>query len=641
MKRNKIALIIAMIFFVLITMYSAWNDLSSDQNQLDNVTLVEEYLYQIAEINNVITELQRERGLTAIYQATPNEQALAVLRKQYLATIEVINAASTTVDLSAVLKQRMMLQSSDLMQLGKQSTFEAYTLLIQKLLFRSEELVFNTHNTEIKNSLITYHLLNNIQENSGQLRAKISSLLATKPKTLKNHQELIAHRAIQHLLLTKSQMHLSENMETVFKTIQEEDCMHQTDLIVKTVIMGGVEKVILTPMQWFKLSSCAVDTIHNAAYESLKLIQVDVLSIKEEAKNALIQHLTFWLGGAFTLIVLFTIALKRSKEVNQKHQLLENYKDAIDYSTIVSKTDKNGYIIYVNDAFCDISGYKTDELLNRPHNIVRHPDMPKEFFEVMWDTLKKGSKWNGIVKNLKKDGSTYWVDASISPIFDVKGELVEYIAIRRNITDIILLNEEIRNTQSELIYRMGEAVESRSKESGHHVQRVAHYSKLLAQLAGVKHDECEIIFSASTMHDVGKLSIPDNILLKAGELTSEEWKIMRTHAEIGYKILEGSERPLLKMAATVAYEHHEHYDGNGYPRGLQGDEISIYGRIVAVADVFDALATDRIYKKAWPLKKIFEHLKEQSGKQFDPKLIEHVLNNLDQFLEIKQKFKDQ
>ncbi len=116
---------------------------------------------------------------------------------------------------------------------------------------------------------------------------------------------------------------------------------------------------------------------------------------------------------------------------------------------------------------------------------------------------------------------------------------------------------------------------------------------------------------------------------------------MQTHAEMGHKILAGSERPLLKMAATVAYEHHEHFDGNGYPRGLQADEISIYGRIVAVTDVFDALATDRIYKKAWPLKDIFEHLKEQSGKQFDPLLIELVLNHLDQFLEIKQKFQDQ
>ncbi|MGB6019971.1 MAG: HD domain-containing phosphohydrolase, partial [Sulfurimonadaceae bacterium] len=261
-------------------------------------------------------------------------------------------------------------------------------------------------------------------------------------------------------------------------------------------------------------------------------------------------------------------------------------------------------------------------------------------FKMMWGDIQQGKKWQGIIKNLKKDGTSYWVDASISPIFDDKRELIEYIAIRRDITDMILLNKEIKETQGELIYRMGEAVESRSKESGHHIQRVAHYSKLLAEVAGLTRDECEIIFAASTMHDVGKISIPDAILLKAGTLTDEEWSIMKTHAETGYKILEGSERPLLKMAATVAYEHHEHFDGNGYPRGLNGKNISIYGRIVAITDVFDALATDRIYKKAWPLKDIFEHLKEQSGKQFDPELIELFLNHLDQFLEIKSKFKD-
>jgi response regulator RpfG family c-di-GMP phosphodiesterase len=205
---------------------------------------------------------------------------------------------------------------------------------------------------------------------------------------------------------------------------------------------------------------------------------------------------------------------------------------------------------------------------------------------------------------------------------------------------MILLNEEIKDTQRELIYRMGEAVESRSKESGHHIQRVAHYSQLLAQLAGLSDEECEIIFAASTMHDIGKISTPDSILLKAGPLTEEEWMVMKTHAEIGYKILQGSNRPLLKVAATVAYEHHEHYDGNGYPRGIKGDAISIYGRIVAIADVFDALLTDRIYKKAWPIEEITAYLQAQSNRQFDPKLIALFVNNADQFVEISNRFEE-
>ena len=640
MIRNKIALFLLMSFFTFMTIYSAWHDMSEDQDQLTNATLVEERLLNISQINIVMNALQKERGLTAIYLAAPNEQFLAALQKQYLTTTHILNAASSRLDLTTLIKRRNTLREQNTHSLGAKEIFKQYTQLIKGLLLQSEYLVFNTHNTRIKNALITYNLLKNIQENAGQLRAKIGTALAAKTLTSQNHQEIIVHNALYHFLMKKAQIHQSNEAGLLLKEMQNKECIHQTHAVIKMVINGSLERVALTPIQWFELSTSTLDSIQNTSGESLKLIQIDALKIKEESKNALTQHLLFWIGGALTLIILFVIAFNRSIELSKKHQQLENYKEAIDYSTIVSKTNKNGIITYVNSAFCDISGYETDELLHRPHNIVRHPEMPKEVFQVMWETLQAGKKWNGIVKNLKKDGTSYWVDASISPIFDVKGEVVEYIAIRRDITDIILLNEEIRNTQSELIYRMGEAVESRSKESGHHIQRVAHYSKLLAQVAGLEHEECEIIFAASTMHDIGKLSIPDAILLKADLLTDEEWSVMKTHAEVGYKILEGSERPLLKMAATVAYEHHEHYDGNGYPRALKAENISIYGRIVAIADVFDALATDRVYKKAWPLKKIFEHLKEQSGKQFDPKLIELFLNHLDQFLEIKSRFKD-
>jgi response regulator RpfG family c-di-GMP phosphodiesterase len=162
----------------------------------------------------------------------------------------------------------------------------------------------------------------------------------------------------------------------------------------------------------------------------------------------------------------------------------------------------------------------------------------------------------------------------------------------------------------------------------------------LAQAAGLSEEECETIFAASTMHDIGKISISDAILLKEEKLNDEEWAIMKTHAEIGYKILEGSERPLLKMAATVAYEHHEHFDGNGYPRGIKGEQITIYGRIVAIADVFDALATKRTYKQAWPPEVTLAYLKARSGKQFDPELIALFVNYFDQFMEIEERFRD-
>jgi PAS domain S-box-containing protein len=642
MKQNKISIVIAVLFFASMTIYSAWNDLSSDQQQLDNAVLVEDRLQHITKINEIITELQKERGLTAIYNADANENITAALLTQRQITTKLLTTAKKTEDIKDIIvKRNKIIQQISTQDLNQTDTFKQYTFLIKRVMEKSGTLVFSTNNSEIKNALILYHLLKNAQENLGNLRAKIGTVLVTKTLTADNYKEIITHNAVYHIQITKVQVHQTFQLEHQLQKMQKLPCVQETFTVVDQLINGSIESITLSPLEWFQLSTCSVNSVVDTAQEHLEQIQINAKLTTQQAESALMQHLLFWVGGGLTLVLLLIISLNRSKELTKKHQLLENYQEAIDYSTIVSKADKNGVITYVNSAFCDISGYDTDELLHRPHNIVRHPDMPKEVFEVMWETLKEGKRWNGIVKNLKKDGTSYWVDASISPIFDENGELLEYISIRRDVTDIILLNEEIRHTQSELIYRMGEAVESRSKESGHHIQRVAHYSKLLAHIAGLNKEECEIIFSASTMHDIGKLSIPDAILLKAESLTDEEWTVMRTHAEVGYKILEGSERPLLKMAATVAYEHHEHFDGNGYPRGLKADEISIYGRIVAIADVFDALATDRIYKKAWPLKEIFEHLKEQSGKQFDPELIELVLNHLDQFLEIKSKFKDQ
>jgi len=142
------------------------------------------------------------------------------------------------------------------------------------------------------------------------------------------------------------------------------------------------------------------------------------------------------------------------------------------------------------------------------------------------------------------------------------------------------------------------------------------------------------------MHDIGKIGISDDILNKPGKLDKNEWDVMRTHSTIGYEILKNSTRPILQAAATVAYTHHEKWDGSGYPIGLKGEEIHIFGRITAIADVFDALGSDRVYKEAWPLEKILDFFKEQKGKHFDPKLIDIFFDNLDEFLKIRDKYKD-
>lgn len=476
----------------------------------------------------------------------------------------------------------------------------------------------------------------------------------------------------------------------------------------------------------------------------------------------------------------FWINIKRiQKEKQKEERLLKEYKNAIDNSTIVSKTNAQGIITYANEQFCTISGYSSSELIGKSHNLVRHPDTPKEVFQELWSTLKQGKMWNGVIKNRKKDGSPYWVNAYIHPIFDLEGKISEYIAIRSDITqihilkenlrralkisdsnfdeayhrskqyeiainesnsvvrvntegkivfvnelfceisgyqeeeildkpfnsfyvhdmdentvqhlvetiqegkiwkgvlknrrkdgsiywvkativpiknsqgaiseymsirsditEVIELHEEIESTQQEIIYHMGEIAESRSQETGNHVRRVSEYAHLLALKYGLDAKESNLIAMASPMHDIGKVGISDAILHKPGKLSAEEWEQMKTHTSLGYAVLKHAKRPILQASATIAKEHHEKYNGTGYPLGLKGQEIHLYARIVAIADVFDALSHDRCYKKAWSDEAIFELFETERGEHFDPELVDIFLSNKDEFLRIRNQLKD-
>lgn len=204
-----------------------------------------------------------------------------------------------------------------------------------------------------------------------------------------------------------------------------------------------------------------------------------------------------------------------------------------------------------------------------------------------------------------------------------------------------ILANEIEETQKEIIFVMGEVGESRSKETGYHVKRVAEYSRILALGYGLSHDEAELIKTASPMHDIGKVAIPDSILKKPGKLTAEEFEVMKTHTTIGYSLLKGSNRRILKAAATIAIEHHERWNGLGYPHGIRGENIHLYGRITAVADVFDALGSDRCYKKAWELDRILELFRVERGEHFDPKLVDVFFDCLDEMLKIRDRYQDE
>ncbi len=212
--------------------------------------------------------------------------------------------------------------------------------------------------------------------------------------------------------------------------------------------------------------------------------------------------------------------------------------------------------------------------------------------------------------------------------------------VKEKTKELYKLNEELEQTQREVIFTMGAIGERRSKETGNHVKRVALYSEVLAKYYGLPQQEIELLKEASPMHDIGKIAIPDEILNKPARFTPEEFEKMKQHAILGYEMLQHSHRALLQAASIIASQHHEKWDGTGYPNHLKGEEIHIYGRITALADVFDALGTKRVYKKAWSDEEIFTLIKEQRGKHFDPKLVDIFFENLDEILQIRTKLAD-
>lgn len=204
--------------------------------------------------------------------------------------------------------------------------------------------------------------------------------------------------------------------------------------------------------------------------------------------------------------------------------------------------------------------------------------------------------------------------------------------------DNIFLNNEIVDTQKEVIFTLGEIVETRSKETANHVRRVAEYSYEMLVALGSNDDEAKILRMASPMHDIGKIGIPDHILNKPGKLTPEEFEVIKTHTTIGHEVLKRSSRKIMKTAATIAMEHHERWDGTGYPRKLKGEEIHLHSRITALCDVYDALGQKRAYKEAWSEEDIRTYILENSGTMFEPRLVKLFYENIDIMMAIKEKY---
>ena len=542
---------------------------------------------------------------------------------------------------------------------------------------------------------------------------------------------------------------------------------NKPDIILSDIRMPIMDG--LTMAEQIKQDNPAVPIVISSAFNEsqyfLKAISIGISKYILKPVN---------LKNLFKTLEKESARLLMEGELKESERLLSQYRDIVDESSIVSKSNLKGIITYVNDAFVKISGYSREELTGINHNIVRHPDMKSDVYKDLWKTILSKKVWNGIVQNRAKDGSSYYVDSTITPILDTQDNIVEFISMRKDVTKLELqrisleanlqntdktldekigfinefehalqtstlfskitssgvitmtsealdkllgykegeleeseyakiieskkiknkinkniqdkkqwqgvvnhvskdgnvvylqsafipivdanndisevlcfyvdltesveLNKEIVTTQREVISTMGAIGETRSKETGLHVRRVAEYSKLLALKVGLSLEEAEELKMASPMHDIGKVAIPDSILNKPAKLTEEEFEVMKTHASLGYEMLRHSNQKLLRSAAIVANEHHEKWDGSGYPNQISGEEIHIYGRITAIADVFDALGHDRIYKKAWPLEQILDLFRDGRGKHFDPNLIDIFMDNLNEFLEIKNNF---
>lgn len=262
-----------------------------------------------------------------------------------------------------------------------------------------------------------------------------------------------------------------------------------------------------------------------------------------------------------------------------------------------------------------------------------------------------------VCKKLKQDPSTATIPVIfVTALADVANEhtglelgAVDYISkpfnphiVRARVrTHLSLVQaQEVLDSRLQIVRTLGRAAEYKDNETGMHVVRMSHYARIVAVALGFSHQEADELLHAAPMHDIGKIGIPDAILGKAGRLTAEEWIIMRQHTVIGARILGDHPSGLLRLAASIALNHHEKWDGNGYPNGLAGEDIPLHARIVAVADVFDALTSVRPYKHAWPVDDALALIREESGKHFDPQVASAFLDHAEDILRVRERWAD-
>ena len=311
--------------------------------------------------------------------------------------------------------------------------------------------------------------------------------------------------------------------------------------------------------------------------------------------------------------------------IDNIHILTEILKDKYSISAatsglkaikIAKKTNPD--LILLDIMMPEIDGYETCKLLK---NDPLTKDIPIIFITAKTQELDELKAF--------EVGGVDFITKPISPII-TRARIENHLLIsnqkRALFIEVKNKTKELNDTRLEIIKKLGHAAEYKDNETGEHIDRMSKISYIIAKNYGLSESQCDDILNSAPMHDVGKIGIPDNILKKPGKLTAKEWEIMKTHTIIGSEIIGDSKATILKFAKIIALEHHEKWDGSGYPMGISREDISIFARIVSISDVFDALTSKRPYKEAWEVNRAIEFINSQSAKHFDPELV-NIFNN--------------
>lgn len=317
--------------------------------------------------------------------------------------------------------------------------------------------------------------------------------------------------------------------------------------------------------------------------------------------------------GSFKPDVVLTDYLMPEMDGITLCKIIKNNPETVDIGVIL--------ITGVNDLETRVKGLLAgaDDFLNKPFMV---PEL-----QARMKSLSRVKLYHDFLKDYQKKLE-----------LEIERQTADLLKINLNLQMAI---NEIKDLSLEIIYRLAKAAEYRDEHTGYHIQRISHYSALIGVHMGLSEEAIEVLRYASPLHDIGKLGVPDSILLKPGSLSSEEWQIMKLHTVFGAEILKGSKVKYLRAAEKIALYHHEKWDGSGYPEGLKGTKIPLFARITAIADVFDALTTDRPYRKALSLDEAFEIIAKGRGTHFDPEIVDVFFDIQEELLSIRELFKDE